>query len=111
MMSAKEKICCALIALGQIVGWGGFWLLLMIDDTKSDTARVVRLVVIMAVSLIASYLLMWLCFRQKEKSDTSECGFWISNDTYKIDTNYAKEFAELYERYGEDSDLQSSAKK
>lgn len=111
MKSAKEKICCALIALGQIVGWGGFWLLLMIDDTKSDTARVVRLVAIMAVSLIASYLLMWLCFRQKEKSDTSECGFWISNDTYKIETNYAKEFAELYERYGKDSDLQSSAKK
>lgn len=78
MMSAKEKICCALIALGQIVGWGGFWILLMIDDTKSDT---------------------------------SECGFWISNDTYKIETNYAKEFAELYERYGKDSDLQSSAKK
>ena len=107
MMSAREKICCALIALGQIVGWGGFWLLLMIDDTKSDTGRVVRLVAIMAVSLIASYLLMWLCFRQKEKSDTSECGF--SNDTYKSETNYAKEFAELYERYG--SDLQSSAKK
>lgn len=112
MREHAERLLAVFIVLGQGLGWCGFFLSLLIDDTKTDTEITVRLIVISISVIILSGLLAAWYFRQKEKSAQKQCEFFITlNYKFKPETDYAKEFKELYERYCKKDDLQSSAKK
>ena len=111
-MPVIDKIIGIVVTVGQVIGWCGFFLSMMIDDTKTDTEMTVRLIVLSISTIILSGLLAAWCFRQKEKSAQKQCEFFITlNYKFKPETDYAKEFNELYERYCKKDDLQSSAKK